>query len=410
MHTILIALVLSLAPSAGPRIIEDDFEKALKLAQKEKKILFVDAWAPWCHTCIFMREHVLNKPEFKRFEKDIVFASIDTEKTKSAAFLEKFPIDVWPTLLFIDPEAAHVKLKWLGSADEKQMEALLTSAKSENPSPGDEFFARGENGMAAQKYVSDKSSRGTISMLTALYMAHNYSACAKASIDGLSTPMSHQEKVAVITWGLGCALDVETKEKEAFVKQLSGEAKAALTLDGVLADDMSGIYDVLVSERHAAKDDAGAVAMALEWLTFLEKEAAKAKSPKERAVFDPHRVSASIEAKVPVRAIAALEQSEKEIPKDYNAPARLALLHKETGDYKLALTDISRALTKCKEGPRKVRLFEIKAAVFEKLGDVKNQKQTLEEALAFAKALPKAQMSEKKVGSLVAQIEKLNTN
>jgi hypothetical protein len=46
-----------------------------------------------------------------------------------AAFLEKFPIDVYPTLLFIDPDRETVVLKWLGSADEAQMQALLVAAR-----------------------------------------------------------------------------------------------------------------------------------------------------------------------------------------------------------------------------------------------------------------------------------------
>ena len=51
------ALLLSLALAAsGPTFIEDDFAKALKTAKKDKKLLFVDAWAPWCHTCVAMRE------------------------------------------------------------------------------------------------------------------------------------------------------------------------------------------------------------------------------------------------------------------------------------------------------------------------------------------------------------------
>src|SRR5690349_2998640 len=98
MSALLLALVLSATPRpnvvanptvSGPKFIEDDFAKALKQAKKDKKLLFVDAWAPWCHTCIAMKEGVFTRPAFTAFEKDVVFASIDTEKTKSDAFLKK---------------------------------------------------------------------------------------------------------------------------------------------------------------------------------------------------------------------------------------------------------------------------------------------------------------------------------
>jgi len=30
--------------------VEDEFERVMARAKAEKKELFVDAWAPWCHT------------------------------------------------------------------------------------------------------------------------------------------------------------------------------------------------------------------------------------------------------------------------------------------------------------------------------------------------------------------------
>ena len=81
MSALLISLVL--AASTGPKFIEDDYAKALKQAKAQKKLLFVDAWAPWCHTCVAMKEGVFTRPTFSAFEKDVVFASVDTEKAKS---------------------------------------------------------------------------------------------------------------------------------------------------------------------------------------------------------------------------------------------------------------------------------------------------------------------------------------
>ena len=61
MNAALLFLALAAAPKApvsGPTFIEDDYAKALKTAKAGKKLLFVDAWAPWCHSCVAMKEQV----------------------------------------------------------------------------------------------------------------------------------------------------------------------------------------------------------------------------------------------------------------------------------------------------------------------------------------------------------------
>src|SRR5437016_2844156 len=91
----------------GITFIEDDYPAALQLARARHVPLFVDAWAPWCHSCVFLREHVLKSPQLQRHEKRFVFLAIDTEKEKNAAFLEKYPVEVWPTLFVVDQKNEH---------------------------------------------------------------------------------------------------------------------------------------------------------------------------------------------------------------------------------------------------------------------------------------------------------------
>lgn len=410
MHALLLALALS--ATTGPKFIDDDFAKALKQAKAQKKLLFVDAWAPWCHTCIAMKEQVFTRPAFAAFEKELVFASIDTEKAKSDAFLKKFPVEVWPTLLFIDPVKETVVLKWLGSADELQMQALLEAARA---GPGtlreaDDALGAGNSGVAAEKYkvaleTGEVKARTVLSMLFALTLAKQPEACARTAMEQLPLFTNAQERVGAVTTGIGCAIDMpEGKQKGAILDALVREGTKGLTLPGVLPDDTSGLYEVLVAEREAAKDEAASQKLAADWLTFLEGEAAKAKSPAERAVFDPHRVSAALASKQTVKVIEPLLQSEKDFPKDYNPPARLAVLYREQGRFDDALQAIERALSKCKEGPRKLRLFDTKASIQEKKGDAAGRKKTLEEEVRYAKKLPRSQVSEKRIAAIEAQL------
>lgn len=411
-----LALAVLLAASAGPRMVEDDYAKALKQAKQSKKLLFVDAWAPWCHTCVYMREHVLTRPAFAALEKDVVFASIDTEKAKNAAFLEKFPVDVWPTLFFVDPASEKLVFKWIGSADEAQMQALIKAARggAGAVSEADSLLAAGKAEEAAQKYLAavkaggdESPSRTALSMLSALYLAKNREACAKTAVEQLPVLTAPQDRVNGITWGLGCADELDASpEKTKLLATLVKEGKAALKLEGVLADDMSGLFEALANERMSAKEGVAAEAIAKDWLAFLEGEAAKAKTPAERAVFDPHRVSAAIMSKQPEKMVDPLLLSEKELPKDYNPPARLALIYRELGKLDEGLAAVDRALTKCTEGPRKLRLYDTKASLLEKKGDMAAKKKVLGEAVAYAKKLPKAQISEKRIAALEAQLAK----
>src|SRR5687767_3467108 len=54
-----------------------------------------------------------------------VWLSIDTEREANAAFLEKFPIESWPTMFVIDPRSETVALRWLGSATVPQLLQIL---------------------------------------------------------------------------------------------------------------------------------------------------------------------------------------------------------------------------------------------------------------------------------------------
>lgn len=410
-------LTLALALlAAGPRFIEDDYPRALAQAKEQKKLLFVDAWAPWCHTCVYMREHVMTRDGFGPYEKDVVFSSIDTEKPGAAPFLEKFPIDVWPTLLFIDPTDERLVFKWLGSTDDAGMRALLDAARGTGPaSEADALFAQGHAAEAAQRYAGTSlSSRSALSMLSALYLAHSYEACARATVDQLALFATPSDRVNALTWGLGCALKLpaDDSHRARFVADLT-KASHALLADRAkvatcLADDVSGLYEVLVDERADAHDEPGAQKQASAWLAFLDQHARSAKSPAARAVFDPHRVNAAIASKHAEKMVGPLLQSEKELPSDYNPPARLALVYRELGKLDEGLAAIDRALTRCTAGPRKLRLYDTRISLLEAKGDVAGVKQTLAEAVVYAKALPAAQRPQARVAALEERLAKLN--
>jgi tetratricopeptide (TPR) repeat protein len=166
------------------------------------------------------------------------------------------------------------------------------------------------------------------------------------------------------------------------------------------------MYEVLVSAREVAGDSDGVKREAAAWARFLEREAARAATPEQRAVFDPHRLSAYLALGQPERAVAMLQESERALPKDYNPPARLAVAYKEMGRYDDALAATDRALARA-YGPRKLRVLQTRAEIFAARGDPAAAKATLETALRELDALPKPQQSERVRQRLTKQLEAL---
>ncbi len=173
---------------------------------------------------------------------------------------------------------------------------------------------------------------------------------------------------------------------------------------GMSGDDRSGLYQSLIAAREFAKDTEGATKLKHEWAAFLEGEAAKAKTPEQRAVYDSHRLLAYIDLGEPQKAIPMLEQSERDFPKDYNPPARLALAYKELKKYDEALAANDRAL-KLVYGPRKLGVYRTRTDIYLAKGDKEKAKETVEQAIAYAEKLPEGQRSERTIASLKKKLE-----
>ena len=172
------------------------------------------------------------------------------------------------------------------------------------------------------------------------------------------------------------------------------------------ADDRSGVYELLVEARQQAKDTEGAKALAARWLSFLEAEAARAPTPEARTVFDSHRMLAALVLGEPMRAVPALEQSEKDLPGDYNPPARLANLYRQLGRLDDALAASGRALEKV-EGGRRLRVMSERADIQLARGERDAALRTLEDALAYARTLSPAQAPPASVARLEKKLAEL---
>ena len=113
----------------SPVFVENDYEGALAEARARRVPLFIDAWAPWCHTCLSMRNFVFPDPELRRYSSRFVWLALDTERESNAAAVTKLGVHVLPTLYVVEPVTEQPVVAWPGSMTTAELGALLDDAE-----------------------------------------------------------------------------------------------------------------------------------------------------------------------------------------------------------------------------------------------------------------------------------------
>ena len=394
-----------------------------------------------------MRAFVFTDKSLSRQAGRFVWLEIDTEKPENAPFRKQFPLQALPTFFVVDPTTEKVALRWVGGATIPQLEGILeagrkavaaSNARSSGggvtreegrglPAGGadqalaraDRLYGEGDNAGAAKAYqealalapaVWATYGRAVESLLFALQRIEDYESGAKLARDAFPKLVRTASAANVAASGLDCALElaVENTQRQELVAALEADAcqvvgDAAIP---VAADDRSAVFASLVQARKDAEDDLGAKEVAAGWAAFLESEAARAETAERRTVFDSHRLSAYLELGEPERAIPMLEASERDLPDDYNPPARLATTYKALKRWDEALAASDRALAKV-YGPRQIGLLQTRSDIHVGRGDTAAARSTLEDALRVAEALPPGQKSEAAIAGLKKKIAAL---
>jgi tetratricopeptide (TPR) repeat protein len=376
-----------------------------------------------------MRAYVFTDKALARHAGRFVWLDINTDLPKNAIFQEKYPVENWPTFFIIDPREEKALVRFAGSATVAQLEKLFEDGERAwrgdaqgaevKLARGDALYGAGKPAEAAEAFAqalaeapADWSRRGRTleSLLVAQWGAKQYEACARKALEELPRVPRSPSLANATTVSLGCALSIPPENPAGKELLAALEAKGREVLGpppiDMPADDRSGLYEAMVEAREVSGDEAGTKALANEWLTFLEGEAAKATHPEARTVFDSHRMSAAMVLGDPMRVVPAIEQSEKELPGDYNPPARLANLYRMLGRLDEALAASDRALSKV-QGSRRLRVLSDRSAIQVARGEKEAAVKTVEEALAYAKSLPEAQVSKRQVEALEKKLAEL---
>jgi thiol-disulfide isomerase/thioredoxin len=120
-------LLAQFSSGQGIEFFQGTWMEAMEKADKEDKILFVDAFAKWCGPCKKMSREVFTQEEVgKFFNKNFINLKLDMEEADGVTFGHKYPVSAYPTLFFLDGKGEVVR-KVRGA---QQADGLIGHAKS----------------------------------------------------------------------------------------------------------------------------------------------------------------------------------------------------------------------------------------------------------------------------------------
>lgn len=406
------------AESHGPlRWFHDDYDAALTCARARGAPLFIDDWAPWCHTCLSMKHTVFLDPSLAPLADRFVWLAIDTDRPENAAAVGKFPPQVWPTFYVVAPEDESVQARYLGAASLDQFRAFLHEGERaflESRGarlPEGSLLGRvraGDRAMAARDWAAADAAYAAalamapadwtrrpdvlVALISARYKAGNAEACAELARAELRSTGKSASASDFSYYAHACAADLDDADARALRTRLAEHLASVLDDPGapMAADDRADGLRILREIHLALGDEAKARTLAERQRAIIDQAWAAAPTPFATMTFAWPLAEVYVYLGQGEQAIPLLEKLESELPNQYDPPYRLAWVHYETGNLDAALEAGTRALERV-YGPRKARAQQLVAEIHAARGDHQAEIAARKAVVAIYEALPQGQ-------------------
>ena len=103
----------------GIQFHKGSWDEALALAKKENKLIFLDVYATWCGPCKKLKKNTFSDAKAGAFyNENFINVALDGEQEQGAKLAEKYKLEAYPSLLFIDANGNVVQKSegYMGSA------------------------------------------------------------------------------------------------------------------------------------------------------------------------------------------------------------------------------------------------------------------------------------------------------
>jgi thiol-disulfide isomerase/thioredoxin len=120
LRLLLFLPLFSTAQKSGISFQQATWNQLLAKAKSEKKIIFLDAYATWCGPCKKMTADVFSTEEVGNFyNRNFINAKIDMESGEGPSLANKYDVQAYPTLLYIngDGELLHKSIGYLSTEE-----------------------------------------------------------------------------------------------------------------------------------------------------------------------------------------------------------------------------------------------------------------------------------------------------
>jgi len=107
---VMLLAIFSSSINAQIKFSDKGWKEAISQAKKEKKILFVDAYADWCGPCKWMASNAFMEEEVgKYFNSNFISIQIDMESDAGKEFDKIYEVSAYPTIFFLDGDGKIIK-------------------------------------------------------------------------------------------------------------------------------------------------------------------------------------------------------------------------------------------------------------------------------------------------------------
>jgi tetratricopeptide (TPR) repeat protein len=362
-----------------------------------------------------MQTTVFTDPAFAADVPKFVFAGIDTDRPENAEVVGQFAPSAWPTFYVIGNDEA-VLARFIGAASVAQFRDFMASGAQAAAGGGAVADARllgGQRALAKRDFVTaDEELTAALAampenwprrdeLVNAAIMVKakrgDTKACLELADKFMDLAGNNALATNFIAMADGCADRAKDSDPArantirergiARWKAILADKSAPLSIDD-RAEALAYLRDAV--DASGKPDEAKQIAEQLRAL--VDDAYAKAPTPLGKMTYIWPRAEVYAYLKRPLELVADYEALAKQLPKEYDPPARLGWLYLKAGKLDDAAKWTEHALGLV-YGPRKARLLAQRAEIAKAAGDKETERSYREQVVTLWQSLPPGQQS-----------------